>query len=54
MDLKKFTAQIELMHQEALIKSAEYEDKWLNTFHGGRESALASVLKIIKEAQEEC
>ncbi|OTP28285.1 hypothetical protein A5802_002025 [Enterococcus mundtii] len=34
MDLKKFAAQIELMHQEALRKSAEYEDKWLNTFHG--------------------
>ncbi|BDP83707.1 hypothetical protein EfmAA610_09170 [Enterococcus faecium] len=39
MDLKTFTAQIELMHQEALRQSVSYEDKWLNTFHGGRESA---------------
>lgn len=45
MDLKTFTAQIELMHQEALRQSASYEDKWLNTFHGGRESALDQVLK---------
>lgn len=32
MDLKTFTAQIELMHQEALRQSVSYEDKWLNTF----------------------
>ncbi|HBL2976373.1 TPA: hypothetical protein LP862_002564, partial [Enterococcus faecium] len=48
MDLKTFTAQIELMHQEALRQSASYEDKWLNTFHGGRESALDQVLKLLK------
>ena len=42
MDLKTFTAQIELMHQEALRQSVSYEDKWLNTFHGGRESARSS------------
>ena len=28
MDLKTFTAQIELMHQEALRQSVSYEDKW--------------------------
>ena len=48
MDLKTFTAQIELMHQKALRQSASYEDKWLNTFHGGRESALDQVLKLLK------
>ncbi|HGP0303103.1 TPA: hypothetical protein ACLE1Y_001915 [Enterococcus faecium] len=48
MDLKTFTAQIELMHQEALRQSVSYEDKWLNTFHGGRESALDQVLKLMK------
>lgn len=48
MDLKTFTAQIELMHQEALRQSVSYEDKWLNTFHGGRESALDQVLKLLK------
>ncbi len=46
MDLKTFTAQIELMHQEALRQSTSYEDKWLNTSHGGRESALDQVLKL--------
>lgn len=53
MNLKQITAQVELMHKEALRKSAEYEDKWLNTFHGGRESALASVLKLLKEQANE-
>lgn len=53
MNLKQITAQVELMHEEALRKSAEYEDKWLNTFHGGRESALASVLKLLKEQADE-
>ncbi|EJC3745499.1 hypothetical protein MYY11_001875 [Enterococcus faecium] len=48
MNLKQITAQVELMHEEALRKSAEYEDKWLNTFHGGRESALDQVLKLLK------
>ncbi len=48
MDLKTFTAQTELMHQEALRQSVSYEDKWLNTFHGGRESALDQVLKLLK------
>ncbi|HGD7070073.1 TPA: hypothetical protein QFN14_001370 [Enterococcus faecium] len=48
MDLKTFTAQIELMHQEALRQSVSYEYKWLNTFHGGRESALDQVLKLLK------
>ncbi|MDT6556977.1 hypothetical protein NNM41_10305 [Enterococcus faecium] len=48
MDLKTFTRQIELMHQEALRQSVSYEDKWLNTFHGGRESALDQVLKLLK------
>ncbi|EMS76281.1 hypothetical protein H318_04172 [Enterococcus durans IPLA 655] len=48
MDIKKLIAQIELMHQEALRQSVSYEDKWLNTFHGGRESALDQVLKLLK------
>ncbi|MGS2796977.1 hypothetical protein ACU6UL_13945 [Enterococcus faecium] len=41
-----FSAQIELMLQEALRQSETYEDKWLNTFHGGRESPLDQVLKL--------
>ncbi|WP_185932028.1 hypothetical protein [Enterococcus durans] len=50
MDIKELIAQIELMHQEALRQSVSYEDKWLNTFHGGRESALDQVLKLLRGA----
>lgn len=48
MNLKQAIAQIELMRIEALRQSVRYEDKWLNTFHGGRESALDQVLKLLK------
>lgn len=51
MNLKQLIAQIELMRIEALRQSVEYEDKWLNAFHGGRESALDQVLKILKEEE---
>ncbi|EOS7999082.1 hypothetical protein DW624_RS00635 [Enterococcus hirae] len=48
MNLKQVIAQIELMRIEALRQSVSYEDKWLNTFHSGRESALDQVLKLLK------
>ncbi|WP_186826348.1 hypothetical protein [Enterococcus durans] len=48
MDVKKLIAQIEMMHVEALRQSTSHDDKWLNTFHGGRESALDQVLKLLK------
>lgn len=48
MNLKQAIAQIELMRIETLRQSVSYEDKWLNTFHGGRESALDQVLKLLK------
>ncbi|MDT2837521.1 hypothetical protein P7H50_11660 [Enterococcus durans] len=48
MEVKKLIAQIELMHIEALRQSTSHDDKWLNTFHGGRESALYQVLKLLK------
>lgn len=48
LNIRQLIAQIELMHQEALRQSTSYEDKWLNTFHGGRESALDQILKLLK------
>lgn len=48
LNIRQLIAQIELMHQEALRQSTSYEDKWLNTFHGGRESALDQVLNLLK------
>lgn len=50
MNVKKLIAQIEMMHVEALRQSTSHDDKWLNTFHGGRESALDQVLKLLKGA----
>ena len=51
MDVKKLIAQIEMMHIEALRQSTSHDDKWLNTSHGGRESALDQVLKMLKEEE---
>ena len=48
MDVKRIIAQIELMHVEALRQSTSHDEKWLSTFHGGRESALDQVLKLLK------
>lgn len=53
MNLKQAIAQIELMRIEALRQSVSYEDKWLNTFHGGRESALDQVLKLLKGERQD-
>lgn len=52
MNLKQTIAQIELMRIEALRQSVSYEDKWLNIFHSGRESALDQVLKLMKEEKK--
>lgn len=48
MEINELKARVELMHKEVMRQSASYEDKWLNTFHGGRESALDQVLKLLK------
>ncbi|MGG5304624.1 hypothetical protein IGK16_002245 [Enterococcus pernyi] len=48
MEINELKAQVELTHKEVMRQSASYEDKWLNTFHGGRESALDQVLKLLK------
>ncbi|GKS56452.1 hypothetical protein B834_2423 [Enterococcus mundtii 1A] len=54
MTVNHFIAQLEMMRVEELRRSLAYDDEWLNAFHTGRESALAHVLKILKEAQNEC
>ncbi|OTO54130.1 hypothetical protein A5814_002252 [Enterococcus faecium] len=53
MNLNKLIAQIEMMRIEEIRRSLSYEDEWLNAFHVGRESALAHVLKIIKESENQ-
>lgn len=54
MTVNQLIAQLEMMRVEELRRSLAYDDEWLNAFHTGRESALAHVLKILKEAQNEC
>ncbi|MGG5322583.1 hypothetical protein IGJ83_002458 [Enterococcus pernyi] len=54
MTVNQLMAQLEMMRVEELRRSLAYDDEWLNAFHAGRESALAQVLKITSEAQEEC
>ncbi|MGX7701073.1 hypothetical protein [Enterococcus mundtii] len=49
MEINELKAQVEMMRNDALRMSVEHKDKWLNTFHAGRENALDQILKIIEE-----